>query len=283
MLGHRLSHVFRDRFDSWGTVRGRGDEIKRLGLCKADRLLGGIDANNMQSVIEAFATSRPDSVINCIGIVKQLPLAQESLASIAINALFPHQLAQLCRMAGARLIHVSTDCVFSGRKGNYREEDTSDAEDLYGRTKFLGEVVGPGCLTLRTSIIGRELRGRLSLIEWLISRQGGRVSGYAGAIYSGLTTEVFAELVADLIENHPDLSGLWHVASDPINKYDLLGLVNDALGLGITIDRDESFVCDRSLDGNRFRKAINFTPPSWVRMIEGLAADRDLYTKWGNG
>lgn len=279
MLGHKVYQILRDRFDTWCTLRGNPKEFDSIGLFRPDRLLAGVDATHIDSVIGALAASKPDLVINCIGIVKQTALAKAPLESIAINALFPHQLARLCGMIGARLIHVSTDCVFSGRKGNYREDDMSDAEDLYGRTKFLGEVIGPGCLTLRTSIIGRELRGNLSLIEWFISQRGGRVRGYSRAIYSGLTIGVFTELIADLIENHPDLSGLWHVSSAPISKYDLLRLVNEAFELHITIDKDESFVCDRSLDGSRFRKAINYTPPSWEQMIEGLAADRVLYSQ----
>jgi dTDP-4-dehydrorhamnose reductase len=208
-----------------------------------------------------------------VGVIKQLPAAKAPIPSISINALFPHRLAQLCQACGARLVHVSTDCVFSGRKGRYTEDDPSDAEDLYGRTKFLGEVAGPGCLTLRTSIIGRELDRRTSLIEWFLSQRGRTVTGYARAIYTGLTTRALSELIGDILERHPDMSGLWHAASDPISKYDLLELVNRALSLGITLQRDESLVCDRSLDSTRLRKAIGYQPPSWPEMVRQLAGD----------
>src|SRR5207253_2340396 len=151
----------------------------------------------------------------------------DPVVCLSINSLFPHRLARLCHAAKARLIHVSTDCVFSGRKGNYTEADQPDAEDLYGRSKLLGEVQGPGCLTLRTSIIGRELDTRQGLVEWFLSNQGRKVKGYRRAIFSGLTTDALSELIGRIILNHPDLEGLWHVASAPINKFELISLVRD--------------------------------------------------------
>ncbi|HEY3229779.1 MAG TPA: sugar nucleotide-binding protein, partial [Roseiflexaceae bacterium] len=158
MLGHKLCQAYHNRFDTWATLRGGAREFASYELIAADRLLVGVDADNFDSVVRALATVHPDVVINCIGIIKQLPSAKDPIISLVINALFPHRLANLCQAAGARLIHISTDCVFAGRKGMYTEDDVSDAEDLYGRSKYLGEVGAAGCLTLRTSIIGRELR-----------------------------------------------------------------------------------------------------------------------------
>jgi dTDP-4-dehydrorhamnose reductase len=236
-----------------------------------------VDAKRIETVRDVVEQVRPNVMINCIGVVKQRREALDPILSITINSLFPHQLAACCRRVGCRLIHFSTDCVFSGRKGNYTEDDLSDPPDLYGRSKLLGEVAGPGCLTLRTSIIGRELRNRQSLVEWFIRQRGGEVEGYQRAIYSGLTTHAMARLVGDLIEFHPHLEGLWHVSADPIDKFSLLHLLNEQLKLGIRIKPQTDFRCDRSLDSTRFREAVGFRPPSWPEMIKELAEDSIFY------
>jgi dTDP-4-dehydrorhamnose reductase len=277
MLGHKLMQVLGGRFDVTGTVRKDATFYAEHPILREMQLVGGVEAERFDTIVGALAHTQPAVVINCIGIIKQLPAGKEPLLSIAINALFPHRLAQLCRVAGARLIHISTDCVFSGRKGNYIETDVSDAEDLYGKTKFLGEVAYPGCLTLRTSIIGRELNTQLGLIEWFIGQRGGQASGYTKAIYTGFTTQILAELIADILVKHPDLNGLWHVSSDPISKFDLLNLVNEAFDLKITIEPNETFVCDRSLNSDRFRQTTGFVPPDWVQMVAVMANESVLY------
>ena len=279
MLGHKLWQVFQDRFETWGTVRGRSGDFLALAEPSLRRIIQGTDAANMDSVISALARARPDAVVNCIGIIKQLPEAKDRLTSILINSLFPHRLAQLCMAAGTRLIHVSTDCVFSGRKGNYREDDFPDADDLYGRSKFLGEVTGDGCLTMRTSIVGRSLHPGPALIDWFIGQRSKSANGYARVMYSGLTTLALAEVMADVVENHSQLSGLWHVSSDPISKYDLLGLVNRAFDLGVEIRKDEDTVSDRSLDSSRFRQATGYRPPTWPEMVVQMAKDSNQYER----
>ena len=209
-------------------------------------------------------------MLNCIGIIKQSKAASDPLPSIAINSLLPHQLAQMAAARGARLIHFSTDCVFSGRRGNYVEDDEPDPVDLYGRSKLLGEVTAPNGLTLRTSIVGRELREHLGLIDWFLSQRGGRINGYARALYSGLTTLAAADLVAWLIRAHPALQGLWQVSGEPISKFDLLQIVKRVYGLDIEIAPDRHFVCDRRLDSTRFRKHTGWRPPSWDHMIAAM-------------
>jgi dTDP-4-dehydrorhamnose reductase len=212
-------------------------------------------------------------VVNCIGIVKQIDAAKDPTASISINALLPHQIAALCAERGARLIHFSTDCVFSGQAGPYRESDSPDPADLYGRTKLLGEVDRPGCLTLRTSIVGREIHRGTGLLEWFIAQRGGQVRGFRQALYSGLTTGAMTDLLRLLIEEHADLSGVWQVSGDPIDKYSLLCLVNNVYRLGISIDPVDEFRCDRRLDSSRFRTSVGWSPPSWQSMIETMHAD----------
>ena len=280
MLGHKVFQVFRERFDTWATAQSVHRPLSSCDLFDGDRLLCGVDAFRMDSLTRAMAEVKPDAVINCVGIVKQLKAAKDPLVSLEINSLLPHRLANLCRACGARLIHMSTYCVFTGNKGMYTEDDQSDAEDLYGRSKFLGEVDGPGCLTMRTSIIGRELRTSNGLVEWFLGNKGGKVRGFRGAIFTGYPTRVLAEIMADVLENHAALEGVYQVSSEPINKYDLLCQLNEAFGLGIEIEADDDLVCDRSLDSSRFREATGFQPASWAQMTRDMAADTTPYEEW---
>lgn len=278
MLGHKLWQTFEQRFDAYVTFRGSAGAYARTALFDPARAIGGVSAQDFDSVARAFGIMRPDVVVNCIGIVKQDAAAKDPLTSIAVNALFPHRLAQLARASGARLIHLSTDCVFTGREGGYAESSRPDAEDLYGRTKLLGEVAGEGCLTIRTSMIGRELAGAHGLLEWFLSQQGGAsVRGFKRAIFSGFTTGALAEVIASVVAERADLSGVWHVAAEPVNKFDLLSLVKEIYGLRVEIEPDESFVCDRSLDDSRFRELTGTRAPAWPEMVERMRADRTPY------
>src|SRR5438552_11343304 len=279
MLGHKLWQTFSARFDTYATFRQVSGTYIRFGIFDESRMLGGITAEQLDTVERAFGLAHPDVIVNCIGIVKQDAAARDPLKSIAVNALFPHELAQLCRETGARLIQLSTECVFSGRKGNYRETDMPDAEDLYGRTKLLGEVESEDCLTIRTSMIGRELKGSHGLLEWFLSQRGGCVRGFTRAVFSGLTTLALADAIADVIVDQPNLSGVWHLAGEAISKFDLLKLLKQTYGLAIEIEPDESFVCDRSLDGSRFRDATGTRAPLWPEMIERMCADATPYDK----
>ncbi|AHG44171.1 dTDP-4-dehydrorhamnose reductase [Rhizobium leguminosarum bv. trifolii CB782] len=237
----------------------------------SDRIVSGIDVENQDSLARILEEIRPDAVINCVGLIKQLSDANDPLAALPINAILPHRLARLCRLVGARLVHISTDCVFSGNHGNYRESDFPDAKDLYGRSKFLGEVDYPNATTLRTSIIGHELGSAHSLIGWFLA-QSGRVKGYSRAIFSGLPTVEIAKLVRDVVLPRSDLSGLYHVAATPISKLDLLRLVADTYGKTIEIVPDEGLVIDRSLNADRFREATGYVAPSWPDLINSMYA-----------
>lgn len=280
MLGHRMWRTFRDRFDTFVTLRSLAP-WRGIGLFDPARTIEGVDALDLRSVERALDDVRPHAVVNCIGLVKQRAEAKDPVATIAVNALFPHVAAAASVARGARFIHVSTDCVFSGRRGSYCEDDLTDAEDLYGRTKALGEVTAPECLTLRTSIIGREIGEGLGLVEWFLSRRhAGTCQGYRRAWFSGVTTPVLAGLIGDLIASNAGLSGLFQVAGDRINKHDLIVLLNDALSAGIAIDAVDGPSIDRSLDGTRFRAASSFVAPSWPAMLRELAADEAPYDEW---
>lgn len=275
MLGHQLFRRLSRAMDARVTLRRSLEEYAGLKLFDEGNSYTGVDARG-DAVERCIADFRPDAVINCVGIVKQLAAAQERIPSIEVNALFPHRLAAVCGRASARLIHVSTDCVFSGNQGMYRESDIPDASDLYGRTKLLGEVTSPRCLTLRTSIVGRELSRKTSLLEWFLSQQGRTVRGFRRAVFSGLSTIELSRVIEIMLTSFPAAHGLYHVSSEPINKYDLLMLFRTHMQLDIEIVPDDSFVCDRSLDSLLFRRSFGYQPPSWddqVREIASSAAE----------
>ena len=272
MLGNAAFRLFAesDGFDVVGTVRGERSR-KFFPVSLQSALISGVDVENIDSLMRVFGDTKPDLVINCIGLVKQLAEADDPLAAIPINSLLPHRLARLCAVAGARFVHMSTDCVFSGSKGMYTESDPSDAKDLYRRSKFLGEVDYLNAVTLRTSIIGHELEGARSLVGWFLS-QSGPVKGFKKAIFAGLPTVEIARLIRDYVIPNPCLHGLYHVSADPISKYDLLRLVVDTYGKTIDIEADESFVIDRSLDSSRFRSVTGFQPKPWADLVASMKA-----------
>jgi dTDP-4-dehydrorhamnose reductase len=268
MLGSAMIRALieKEGWEIFGTVRSN-DAARYFPTKIAERLVAGVDVENYDTLTKLFAQVRPNVVVNCIGLVKQLAESEDPLKAIPTNSLLPHRLAVLCDLVGARLVHFSTDCVFSGKKGNYKESDSSDAEDLYGKSKFLGEVNYPHAITLRTSIIGHELQGARSLIDWFLSQER-QCKGYTKAIYSGMPTVVLAQLVRDVIIPQTDLTGLYHVAAKPISKFDLLRLVADVYGKTIEIIPDDKLVIDRSLNAERFRDATGYVAPGWPKLIE---------------
>lgn len=283
MLGHKVFQVLGQHFEVYATCREPNGAWARfpmyLGAAHA-RVLGGVDALNVDSLVRALGQVKPDVVVNCIGIIKQFKEASDPILTLTLNSLLPHRLAELCTAAGARLFHLSTDCVFSGRKGNYAEDDAPDAEDLYGRTKLLGEVDRPGCLTIRTSIFGRDFLKQSAFLEWLLSHRGGKVRGYKNAIYTGFTTQALARIMGDLIANYPQLSGLYQVASQPISKHDLLVKLRAAMQLNIEIEPYDDPPCDRSLSAARFLATTGYCLPTWDEMLAELASDATPYDEW---
>lgn len=270
MLGNAVIRLFAQDA-SWratGTTRSASQHLKFPDHIRHN-LINGVDVENFDSLSAAFASAKPDVVINCVGVVKQLAEANDPLAAIPINSLLPHRLARLCAVAGARLVHLSTDCVFDGTKGNYTENDRPDAYDLYGRSKLLGEVDYENAITLRTSIIGRELGSAHSLIDWFLA-QDGQVRGFTRAIFSGLPTVELARVIKEYVLPRPHLRGLYHVSAQPISKFDLLQLVAQAFGKTVEIVPDAKVTIDRSLDSSRFRQKTGYQPPSWPELVARL-------------
>lgn len=269
MLGNTVLRFFAQSpgYQTFGSVRSSA-ALRLLPPNLSQNIRADVDVENNDNLTRLFAI-HPDVVINCVGLVKQLAGANDPLTTIPINALLPHRLSRLCEVAGSRLVHMGTDCVFSGAKGMYTEADASDAKDLYGRSKYLGEVDYPHVITLRTSIIGHELNGAHSLVGWFLSQKGS-VKGFKRAIFSGLPTVEIARIIRDCVIPHPELHGVYHVSAEPINKFDLLTLVAKQYGKTIDILPDETIVIDRSLDSTRFRVATGFQPAPWSELVRRM-------------
>jgi dTDP-4-dehydrorhamnose reductase len=277
MLGHKLWQECRGMLDAHASIRASRLEGPSAAALDPERVVTGVRAEDPGSVDRALDATGADAIVNCVGIVKQADAASDPVEAIRVNSLFPHQLAALCRTRGVRLIQISTDCVFKGRRGAYTENDRPDPEDLYGRSKLLGEVSAPRCLTLRTSMIGRELATSHGLVEWILAHKDGTLPGFTRAVFSGLTTHSLAHVIRDVLERHGDLDGMWHVSAEPITKHDLLVRLRDALDVPVEIVPDDSVVVDRSLDSSRFRAATGWTPPPWSEMIRELSMDPTPY------
>lgn len=277
MLGHKLVQRLSANFDVYATLRGSFSDVGLFGIFERGLIIENVDLIDESAIRRAVELVRPDVVINAAGVIKQRPTSKDVVNTLLVNSILPHRLAALGHEFGFRVIVISTDCVFSGTKGNYSEDDSADALDLYGRSKNLGEIDGDDCLTIRTSIIGRELQTGHSLVEWLLSNKGGKVKGFSRAIYSGFPTIVFADIISNLLSEHKALSGTYHISSDPIDKYTLLELINDAYRARIEIEPDETFAIDRSLDSSRFRSETGFKPASWNEMVDRMASDPTPY------
>jgi dTDP-4-dehydrorhamnose reductase len=272
MLGHQLLRLLRERHEVKVTLRQDLPAYAGVNLFTPDNAYAGVDLRMSERLLAVLADFHAEAIINAAGIIKQRADGLDVIPNLEINALLPHRLSLLCEATGARLIHISTDCVFSGTRGQYREDDTPDPVDIYGHSKLLGEVTLSGVITLRTSIIGRSLYHNASLIDWFLG-QSGRIKGYRNAIFSGFTTQELARVIAMLLDRHPGASGLYHLSSSAISKYELLVRLRDKLGLPVEIAPDDTVRIDRSLDSARFRAEFGYTPPSWDKMLDELAAD----------
>ena len=279
MLGNTLFRCFfaDSRYDVFGTLRTSG-KMRFFTAQEHDRIIPNIDVQSECDLNDLFSTIKPNVVINCVGIIKQLKASESHLESLAINAMLPHRLLQYCRLVNARLVHLSTDCVFSGKDGNYIESDFPDANDLYGRTKYLGEVNTTDSITLRTSIIGHELASEHSLIDWFLSQEG-TVRGFGNAIFSGFPTIEIARIVRDKVLPNPELSGLYHLSAAPINKFDLLSLVAEIYGKNINITMDRTLSIDRSLKSDRFQMDAEFSPMPWRDLIKAMHKDFQILSQ----
>ncbi len=278
MLGHMLVRVLSEKHTVFGTTLSPYNESSPLiQILPKENWFDSINVCAIEAVERTIRDVKPDVVLNGVGLIKQKMTLNINSHAIHINSLFPHQLLEICKKNNARLIHFSTDCVFEGTPGVKYVTDTPTATDIYGLSKLLGEVQEGPALTLRTSVVGRQLFGAESLFEWAISQQGKTVNGFKNAIYTGLTTLELSHVVKRIIEEQPELVGLFQVASKPISKYELLAKLNIILDLGLTIKPNIDFYCDRSLDGSEFCGITNIEIPSWDNMLTEFLTDQKFY------
>ena len=272
MLGHTLFHYFmtRNQYNVSGTVRSNVPS-NFLGFPDSVNIFSNICAEDIAQVEKVIIQFQPNIVINCIGLIKQLPLSENISKSIYINSLFPHLLSNLCKKNHTKLIHFSTDCVFSGSEGMYSESHIPDGHDLYAKTKILGEINDSNAITLRSSLIGHELKNKLSLLEWFLSQED-IIYGYKNVIFSGLPCVEMARVVHDFVIPNSGLSGIFHVSSKPISKFELLNLISKIYKKNIHIKSDEQKQINLSLDSSHFRNSTGYTAPEWLDLIDFMCS-----------
>ncbi|KTC66034.1 dTDP-4-dehydrorhamnose reductase (plasmid) [Legionella adelaidensis] len=277
MLGSAVFHSLNQakNLEVWGTLRKKS-ALNHFPEEYHARIVNDVEVLDIDNLLKVCETIRPNVIINCIGLIKQLAVAKDPLVVLPINAMLPHRLANIASLIQARLIHISTDCVFSGKKGNYRESDLSDAEDLYGKSKYIGEVSKGSALTIRTSIIGHELNSNYALVDWFLSQKE-NIKGFSKAIFSGFPTMELARIIRDYVLPQEDLSGLYHVASNAIDKYSLLSLIAEVYNKKINIIEDTALEINRSLNAERFNSATGYIPPQWPELISSMHASRHLF------
>ena len=278
LLGHMLIRVLSESNDVFGITREKPKiSLPLAKFLPQEKWIGGVDASVPHSIEKIFETDQFDIAINCIGLIKQRDSIVSDIEMMVINGEFPHHLAQIANNHDTQVIHISTDCVFSGIKGSYLESDTPDPVDVYGKSKLLGELNDSDNLTLRTSHIGRELTVKKSFVEWLVSQRGGHVNGYSHAIYSGLTTQALARTISKLLLGNSHLSGLFHVSSQPISKLEIINKLNELLDLQLTVTPDASVQINRSLNSEKFQNATSISPQTWDEMLSDLCQDQKTY------
>jgi dTDP-4-dehydrorhamnose reductase len=280
MAGHKVvQHLSRRDLDVWFTLRGGRDEasLSPVPALRSERAIENVDALNTDLLRHTIEQLRPDILVNCLGVIKQRDEGENERLCMRLNAELPHLLANWLGKWNGRLIQVSTDCVFSGARGSYREEDIPDAQDVYGRSKALGEVRADNSLVLRTSYIGRELKHHRSLLDWFLSMRGKRVLGFRNNFWSGITTIEFARVVEHLVRSRLDLTGILHLAGERISKYDLLILIRNAYGLDVDLVPDDELRRDMSLDGSAFEERIGYRCPAIAAQVRELASDPTPY------
>ena len=273
MLGSTLFRLFSSDplYNTYGTLRK--PSARNFFPCGLhNHLISNVHIDDDSHLLRALSLVQPDLIINCIGLIKQLPNATDPLSCLLINSVLPHRIARHSSAIGARLVHISTDCVFSGKDGPYKETDLPDASDLYGRTKLLGELDYPNTITLRTSLIGHELNSTNSLVDWFLS-QSDQVKGFSNAIFSGLPTIEVSRVIKDIVLPNTSLTGLYHLSAAPISKLELLKLIAATYSKSILILPSEQPIIDRSLNSDRFRTHSGYIPQPWSVLIREMHTD----------
>lgn len=274
MIGHIMYAKLKKTCDVYGCLRRSIADYNQFKIFDPNKIFDGVDVNDFKNVETILNQLKPDVILNCIGITLRKKEINDLMACIDINSLFPHKLKAWVQNNGAHLIHFSTDCVFNGKNDFYNELSSPSANDTYGKTKYLGEVIGEHCLTIRGSMIGRELYGKSELLEWALSQSGKTILGYKNVSYSGVTTSTMADLIEKIILSGTLLTGLWHVSSMPISKFDLLVKINNAFNLKMKINEESDHCSKKNLNSDKIKKQLGFVCPSWDEMITQLVTEK---------
>jgi dTDP-4-dehydrorhamnose reductase len=276
LIGHKLLLKLSERFDNvYGLMRKDKKELNIFPQLDLSRIIDHVDVNNIVHFEGVLHAVNPDVILNCIGITKRKIEKEFPLNPIFTNAYFPHHLANWAKHRGKRIIHFSTDCVFNGEIGNYDEFSLTTGEDVYGKTKALGEIRYHHTLTIRSSFIGKEIADFTELLEWFLAQKKKQIKGFTKAMYSGVSTTFMAKIIGDIIDKFPEMNGLYNLATpEPITKYDLLCLARESFNIDVDILPDESFSTMPTLNGNKLREKMNLTIPSWRQMMDQLAAEK---------
>jgi len=281
MIGHKMAQVL-SNFNHQIIVSIR-EQRELTKQCFSSQVKVFFNDFLKENALNFLDKVNPDVIVNAIGVTIRRGAAENIADTIYLNSFFPHQLANWSEIHNKRLIHFSTDCVFSGYEGSYSEDSTPNALDYYGKTKGLGEVFSKNTLTLRSSMIGPELFNKTELFEWVINNKEKEINGFTRVMYSGVTTFYMARLVADLIQNHKDLNGIYNIASNPISKFELLHLINDNFDLGLFINKDQNTISNKTLNASKIEDELGIKSPSWNELIIELKKDYmhfiDLYKR----
>lgn len=284
MIGHKIYQIIsKNHQDTWVTLRNSLNSYSYSEIYNSTKVVDNIDLVNFKLLLNQLNLINPDVIINACGITIRRGIDALKSNSIILNSALPHFLNEWVVANNKRLIHFSTDCVFTGAKGDYLDNDNKDAYDLYGSTKSMGEVIDSKyAITLRGSMIGSELENKTELFEWFLKQKNKTIKGFNKVIYSGITTTKMAEIVIKLIDQHPNLSGIYNISSKPILKFDLLKLWNDFFDINANIEIDNSYISNKNLISDNFYRKISVEQPNWVELSSQLKIDNLLYNNLYN-
>lgn len=260
MLGFTLFNYLKTKkkLKVFGTIRKK--------VSKQKNILTKIDIKDFKLLKKRILEISPDMIINCIGIVKSEVKNISKYQVIKINSKLPNYLNKISSKLNFKLVHISTDCVFSGKNKINSEKSVTKPLDLYGKSKLAGEFKSNTNIVIRTSIIGHEIDYKRGLLEWFL-KQEGSIFGFSKAFFSGLTTLELSKIIYEKIIFKKDLSGIYHVSGKKINKYNLLKKIRKIYNKKINIKKESKFSINRSLDSTRFISRTGYVKKNWDIMI----------------
>ena len=269
MIGHKIAQSLSKEHTIIGSSR-KNIKSEDLGINDCELITHDFLKDDILEILDKI---NPEIIVNCAGITIRRGINDNYDNTILLNSNLPHIIDDWTERNQSKLIHFSSDCVFSGKKGNYLDESIPDATDLYGLSKSRGEVKSKNTLTIRCSIIGREIFNHTELFEWIYSMRGKQIKGYNNVLYSGVTSIWMGRVLKKILKYHTELSGIYNISSEPITKYSLLNLINEHFKLGIEISRDNKIKSNKVLISKKFTEITDINPPNWDDLMTELKED----------